>query len=174
MGTTPLTSTPAGTAERRLLGVTAVAAGVVLVVSACAGPVADAFGGQPDDTASTYPTGTAAKQSAHLPDWVPDDAADVRVKTRPGGSERIVTMRADVASLPTDCVPVSAERPLAPHPVGEGADPADFRSVSTLRADWWPVEQEQAATLICGEWWVGEHEGSLYAFTPERRTVPVG
>lgn len=172
MGTTPLTSTPAGTPERRALGVLAAAAGVVLALSACAGPLADRFSGSAEDTAATYPSGAAAKSDADLPSWVPDDADDVRVKTRPGGDERIVTMRATLDALPPECVPVSAERPLAPHPAD--GDPADFRSVSTLRADWWPVEQEQASTVMCGAWWVSEHEGALYAFTPERRTVPVG
>jgi hypothetical protein len=97
---------------------------------------------------------------------------EVGVKPRPGGAERIVTMRARIDDLPDDCVPVSAERPLAPHPAD--GDPADFRSVSTLAADWWPAEAEQEATVMCGAWWVGERDGVLYAFTPERRTVPVG
>jgi hypothetical protein len=51
--------------------------------------------------------------------------------------------------------------------------PSDFRTVSTLRADWWPVEVEQDATVMCGRWWVTADGDSLYAFTPERRTVPV-
>lgn len=167
MDTTPLTSTPARTPERRLLGVLAVAAGAVLTLSACGG----AFGSAPTDPAATYATGTAAKAGASLPAWVPDDAEDVRVKARPGGAEHIVTMRASLADLPADCVAVSAEQPLVPRPAD--ADPADFRRVSTLQADWWPAEQEQDASVMCGEWWVGERDGGLFAFTPESRRVSV-
>lgn len=171
MDTTPLTSTPAGTPERRLLAVTAAAAGVVLTLTACAGPFADALGGA-RDTVATYRSVQEARGDDALPDWLPADAADIRVKSRPGGAERIVRMEASLDALPDGCVPVSPEQPLAPRPVD--AEPSDYRSVSTLHADWWPVEQEQTATMMCGAWWVGEHDGELYAFTPERRTVPVG
>jgi hypothetical protein len=172
MDGTPLTSTPPRTPERRLLGALSLAAAAVLTLSACGGAVADVLGRQPDPRAATFATGADGKAAETLPAWVPDGATDVRVKQRPGGDEQIVTMRAGLTDLPADCVPVSAERPLAPHPA-EG-DPTDFRSVSTLTADWWPAEVEQAATVMCGAWWVGERDGVLYAFTPERRTVPVG
>jgi hypothetical protein len=171
MDTTPLTSTPARTPERRLLGVLAVAAGAVLTLSACGGALTGAFGSAPSEPATTYATGSAAKADASLPAWVPDTAEDVRVKARPGGAEHIVTMRASLADLPADCVPVSADQPLEPRP--EDADPAEFRRVSTLRADWWPAEQEQDASVMCGAWWVGERDGALYAFTPESRRVSV-
>lgn len=171
MDTTPLTSTPARTPERRLLAVLAVAAGAVLTLSACGGAVANALGGAHAEPASTYATGADAKADASLPAWVPDDAQDVRVKARPGGAEHIVTMRAGLGDLPADCVPVTAEQPLAPRPAD--ADPAEFRRVSTLQADWWPAEQEQDASVMCGAWWVGERDGALYAFTPESRRVPV-
>lgn len=169
----PLTSTPPRTPERRLLGVLSLAAASVLLLSACGGAVADALGRQPRPRATAFATGADAKAAEALPGWAPDGATDVRVKQRPGGAERIVSMRARLDDLPDDCVPVSAERPLAPRPA-DGGDPADFRSVSTLAADWWPVEVEQHATVMCGAWWVGERDGVLYAFTPERRTVPVG
>ncbi|WP_454049920.1 hypothetical protein [Cellulomonas sp. Marseille-Q8402] len=172
MDTTPLTSTPARTPERRLLGVLAVAAGAVLALSACGGAVAGALGQEPTAPATTFATGADGKAGAALPAWVPDDASDVRLQARPGGAERIVTMRADLDDLPADCVPVSAEQPLAPRPAD--ADPADFRRVSTLRADWWPAEQEQDASMMCGAWWVGERDGALYGFTPELRRVSVG
>lgn len=169
---------------RRRLGATAVVAGAVLALTGCAGPLAEALGRAPEARTQSYPTGAAAKADGDLPDWVPDDAADVRVVARPGGAERIVAMAADLAALPEECAPVSPDRPLGARPVvaassdaagGEAAeDPADFRTVSTLRADWWPVEAEQDATVLCGAWWVGERDGTLYAFTPERRTVPVG
>jgi hypothetical protein len=168
MDATPLTSTPARTPERRLLGVLAVAAGAVLALSACGGALT---GSAPTEPATTYASGADAKAGSALPAWVPDDAEDVRVKARPGGAEHIVTMRADLGDLPADCVPVSAEQPLAPRPAD--ADPAEFRRVSTLRADWWPAEQEQDASMMCGAWWVGEHDGALYAFTPESRRVSV-
>lgn len=171
MDTTPLTSTPARTPERRLLGVLAVAAGAVLTLSACGGALTGAFGSDPKEPAATYASGADAKAARTLPGWVPDDAADVRVKARPGGAEHIVTMRASLADLPAECVPVSAEQPLAPRPAD--ADPADFRRVSTLQAEWWPAEQEQDASMMCGAWWVGESDGVLYAFTPESRRVSV-
>ncbi|WP_147794550.1 hypothetical protein [Cellulomonas sp. Y8] len=171
MDGTPLTSTPPRTPERRLLGALSLAAAAALSLSACGGAVANALGRQPDPRATTFATGADAKADASLPGWAPDGATDVRVKQRPGGDERIVTMRAALADLPDDCVPVSAEHPLAPRPAQ--GDPADFRSVSTLTADWWPAEAEQDATVMCGSWWVGERDGVLYAFTPERRTVPV-
>jgi len=172
MDSTPLTSTPARTPERRLLGALTVAAAVVLSLSACGGAVAEALGQTPEPKASTFATATDAKAAAALPDWAPDGATDVRVKQRPGGAERIVTMRGRLADLPDDCVPVSADQPLAPHPAD--GDPADYRTVSTLHADWWPAEAEQDASVMCGAWWVAERDGVLYAFTPERRTVPVG
>lgn len=171
MDTTPLTSTPARTPERRLLGVLAVAAGAVLALSACGGAFTSAFGADPTEPSSTYASGADAKARTSLPAWVPDGAQDVRVKARPGGEEHIVTMRASLADLPPDCVPVSAEQPLEPRPAD--ADPAGFRRVSTLQADWWPAEQEQDASLMCGSWWVGERDGVLYAFTPESRRVSV-
>jgi hypothetical protein len=171
MDTTPLTSTPSGTPERRMLGALAVAAGAVLVLSACGGPVAQALGRPSPGDAATYATGADAKAAGALPEWVPDDATDVRVEARSGGAERIVSLRAALADLPATCVAVTAEQPLGPRPVD--ADPADFRSVSTLQAQWWPAEVEQRSTTMCGEWWVGEQDGTLYAFTPERRTVPV-
>jgi hypothetical protein len=172
MGTTPLTSTPAGTPERRLLAVTSAAAGVVLALSACAGPVTQALRGAPEPRTASWATGADGKAAGALPDWVPDTAADVRLAERRDGEERILSMRTTVGALPEACVPVSGEEPLTPRPAG--ADPGDFRRVSTLRADWWPTEQEQSATWMCGPWWVGEKEGTLYAFTPERREVPVG
>ncbi|GIG36540.1 hypothetical protein [Cellulomonas pakistanensis] len=172
MDATPLTSTPARTPERRVLGALTIAAAAVLALSACGGAVSEALGRGPEPRASAYPSGADAKSAQALPAWAPDAATDVRVKQRPGGAERIVTMRAGLADLPDDCVPVSADRPLAPAPA-EG-DPTDFRTVSTLAADWWPAEAEQDATVMCGAWWVGERDGVLYAFTPERRTVAVG
>jgi hypothetical protein len=172
MDTTPLTSTPAGTPERRMLGVLALAAGAVLVLSACGGPVAQALGRPSPDQGATFATGVEAEDAGALPEWVPDEAQDVRLAARPGGAERIVSMRATLADLPGTCVAVSAEQPLGPRPAD--GDPADYRTVSTLRAAWWPEEQEQQATVMCGAWWVGEQDGTLYAFTPERRTVPVG
>jgi hypothetical protein len=82
-------------------------------------------------------------------------------------------MRADLTDLPATCTAVTAENPRAPHPEDPAVDPTDFRTVSTLRADWWPVEVEQDATVMCGRWWVTAEDGALYPFTPERRTVPV-
>lgn len=171
----PLTTTPTGTPERRLLGVLALAAAVTLSVSACSG-IAGAFGdraGGGDDRTAAFDSGAAGKRAHGLPDWVPDHAEGVRTLSRPGGDEQILTMRAALTDLPATCTAVSADNPLTPHPEDPAAVPSDFRTVSTLRADWWPVEVEQDATVMCGRWWVTADGDSLYAFTPERRTVPV-
>lgn len=173
MQTTPLTSTPAGTSERRLLGVLSLAALATLTLTACGGVVTNAFGRSQDGTAS-FASGTEAKADRSLPDWVPDSATDIRFKARAGGAERITAMRATLDDLPDDCVPVSEQEPLRPRPEQQDAAPSDFRTVSTLSADWWPAEEEQGATMMCGAWWVGEHDGVLYGFTPEKRTMPVG
>lgn len=173
MDTRPRTSTPTGTPERRTSGVliAATVALAALALGACTGPIA----GITDSDARTvaFTTGANGKSHQDLPEWVPDDATDVHLTARRGGDERILTMKAQLSDLPDSCVPVSDEQPLAPHPEGADAVPSDFRTVSTLRADWWPVEVEQSATVMCGAWWVGERDGALYAFTPERRTVPV-
>lgn len=154
-----------------MLGALSIAAAAVLTLSACGGAVSEALGRAPDPRASTFPSAADAKAADMLPAWAPDGATDVRLKQRPGGAERIVTMRARLSDLPDDCVAVSPDRPLAPAPAD--GDPSDFRTVSTLSADWWPTEAEQDASVMCGAWWVGERDGVLYAFTPERRTVPV-
>lgn len=112
-----------------------------------------------------FDTGSEGKSVQVLPDWVPDDAAAVRMVARAGGEEHILTMRTSPDRLPASCTPA--------HPA-EAADSADYRRVSTLSADWWSTEQEQAATIMCGSWWVVVEGDSLYAFTPERRTVAVG
>jgi hypothetical protein len=171
----PLTTTPQGTPERRMLGVLALAAAVTLSLTACSG-IAGALGdraGGGDDRTAAFDSGAAGKRAHGLPDWVPDDAEGVRALARPGGDEQILTMRADLTDLPATCTAVTAENPRAPHPEDPAVDPTDFRTVSTLRADWWPVEVEQDATVMCGRWWVTAEDGALYAFTPERRTVPV-
>jgi hypothetical protein len=169
----PLTSTPPGTPERRLLGALALAAAAALTLSACAGITGLGDRASRDQATATYETGASGKSHDRLPAWVPDDATAVRQSSRPGGDEQILTMRAAATDLPATCTAVSAENPLAPHPE-DGSAASDYRTVSTLRADWWPVEVEQGATVMCGRWWITTgDDGLLYAFTPERRTVPV-
>lgn len=174
MDTRPHPSTPTGTPARRPRGVltAATAALAALVLGACTDSIAG-IGDSDDARTAVFTTGATGKNHRDLPEWVPDDATDVHLAARLGGDEQILTMKAHLADLPTVCVMVSDEQPLAPHPEGVDAVPSDFRTVSTLRADWWPVEAEQSATMMCGAWWVGERTGVLYAFTPERRTVPV-
>lgn len=112
-----------------------------------------------------FDTGSEGKSAQVLPDWVPDDAAAVRMVARAGGEEHILTMRTSPDRLPDSCT--SADPTKA-------TDSSDYRRVSTLSADWWSTEQEQAATIMCGSWWVAVEGDSLYAFTPERRTVAAG
>lgn len=169
--------TAARSRARRTAGrpwaVAAAAVALVLPLSACAGLGQMTGAGGRHVRTWAFDSGAAGKQRDVLPSWVPDDATGVRLASRTTGSERILTMHADLADLPSTCERVSGERPLAPRPVREGSKPQDFRTVSTLKADWWPAEQEQAATVMCGAWWVAAHDGSLYAFTPELRTIPV-
>ncbi|HEY0216063.1 MAG TPA: hypothetical protein VGC57_06710 [Cellulomonas sp.] len=171
----PLTTTATGTPERRVLGALALAAAVAVSLSACSGIAADLTGRAASQVrTASFESGAAAKQHHALPDWVPDDATGLRQSVRTTGEEQILVMRADPGDLPDTCTPVGPDNPLVPHPVaGDGSDPSDYRTVSTIRADWWPVEIEQGATLICDGWWVAVEDGSLYGFTPERRTVPV-
>lgn len=112
-----------------------------------------------------FDTGSEGKSAQVLPDWVPDDAAAVRMVARADGEERILTMRTSPDRLPASCTPANP---------ADATDSSDYRRVSTLSADWWSTEQEQAATIMCGSWWVVVEGDSLYAFTPERRTVAVG
>lgn len=108
-------------------------------------------------------TGSGASRRA----WTPDTATGIHILQRTTGEERIVTMTADIAELPAECVPVSEENPLQPRPERRESDPADYRTTSTISASWWQAGQEAEATMICGTWWVGQDGTDLWAFTPE-------
>lgn len=38
---------------------------------------------------------------------------------------------------------------------------------------WWEGGTEQSATMMCGTWWVGSHDGALFGFAPELKVVEV-
>ncbi|MCR1981881.1 hypothetical protein NSA53_06435 [Cellulosimicrobium cellulans] len=170
----PLTTTPRGTAERRMLGALTVAAGAALLLSAC-GSIGEAVAENRAGHTTTYEfaTGKAGKAEAVLPDWVPDSATDVREVVRTTGDERILTMTADPGALPASCTPVSADHPLEPRPEHGELDAIDYRTAATLEASWWEEGTEQSATVMCGKWWVGSHDGALFGFTPELKVVEV-
>ena len=108
-----------------------------------------------------------------LADWAPASATDIHIVQRTTGEERIVTMTADIDDLPNSCVPVSAEHPLEPRPERENSDPANYRTASTIKAEWWTSGQEQEATMTCGKWWIGQDDDQLWAFTPELTMVAI-
>ena len=162
--------------ERRYrgLGVLALAAGVAVTATACAGITEALDERQAGHTkAFAYDSGKGGKDAEVLPGWVPDRAADVRGVFRTTGDEVILTMDADVTQLPADCRPVDADHPLAAEPTREGTEPEDYRTDATLKASWWTAGQEQDATLVCDGWWVGQADGALFAFTPELTAVKI-
>ncbi|CAM3443746.1 hypothetical protein [Isoptericola cucumis] len=170
----PLTTTDLRTPQRRLLGILAVAAGVVVTTTACAG-LTESLAERADGHTKTfeYSSGAAGKDAEVLPAWAPDDATDVRGVFRTTGDEVILSMSADLDDLPAGCEAVSAKNPLAARPDRGTLEPEDYRDASTLEAGWWTAGQEQSATLMCGRWWVGEQDGTVFAFTPELKQVEV-
>jgi chitodextrinase len=167
----PATTTPPH--RYRGLGVLALAAGVVVSVTAC-GSLAASLAERSDGhtKAFEYATGAQGKADDALPSWVPDDAADVRGVFRTTGDEAILTMTADEADLPA-CDAVTATAPLAPRPERGDLRPEDYRTDSTLKASWWTAGQEGEATRMCGAWWVGAQDGEIFAFTPELTAVEI-
>lgn len=167
----PATTTPPD--RYRGLGALALAAGVVLTVTAC-GSLAASLSERGDGhtKAFAYTTGAQGKADDALPDWVPDGAEDVRGVFRTTGDEAILTMTADEGDLPA-CDVVTAEEPLGPRPQRGDLRPEDYRTEATLKASWWTAGQEREATRMCGAWWVGTHDGEVFAFTPELRVVEI-
>ncbi|WP_353709376.1 hypothetical protein ABRQ22_09775 [Cellulosimicrobium sp. ES-005] len=170
----PLTTTPRGTTERRLLGALTLAAGAALLLSAC-GSIGEAVAENRAGHTKTYEfaTGEAGKADGVLPDWVPDSATDVREVVRTTGDERILSMTADLGALPASCTAVSSEHPLEPRPERGDLTADDYRTAATLEAAWWEAGTEQGATAMCGKWWVGAQDGRLYGFAPELKVVTI-
>jgi hypothetical protein len=170
----PLTTTPRGTTERRVLGALTLAAGAALLLSAC-GSIGEAVAENRAGHTKTYEfaTGEAGKAEGVLPDWVPDSATDVREVVRTTGDERILSMTADLGALPASCTAVSSEHPLEPRPERGDLTADDYRTAATLEASWWESGTEQGATAMCGKWWVGAQDGRLYGFAPELTVVEI-
>ncbi|GAA1723768.1 hypothetical protein GCM10009809_19480 [Isoptericola hypogeus] len=174
--TTPASIPVTTTRDRRYraLGALALAAGVAVTTTACAG-ISEALSERNagHTKAFTYDSGRSGKNAEVLPAWVPDDAADVRGVFRTTGDEVILLMDADVADLPVTCQAVDDAHPLATAPARDGVKAEDVRDASTLKAGWWTAGQEQDATFVCDGWWVGEADGALFAFTPELTAVEI-
>ncbi|MFF2452480.1 hypothetical protein [Isoptericola sp. NPDC058082] len=158
----------------RGVGVLALASVVAVTTTAC-GAITEALSerGSGHTKAFAYDSGADGKADEGLPSWVPDDASDVQGVFRTTGDEVILTMDADVTSLPSDCTSVDADHPLVAKPARGTLTADDYRTGSTLEADWWATGQEQDATLQCGGWWVGTQDGDLFAFTPELKAVQI-
>ncbi|MEL7978049.1 hypothetical protein AAG589_19440 [Isoptericola sp. F-RaC21] len=158
----------------RGVGVLALASVVAVTTTAC-GAISEALQDRSSGhtKAFTYDSGADGKADEGLPSWVSDDASDVRGVFRTTGDEVILTMDADVASLPSDCTSVDADHPLVAEPARGTLTADDYRTGSTLKASWWTAGQEQDATLQCDGWWVGTKDGALFAFTPELKAVKI-
>ncbi|MGF0118700.1 hypothetical protein ACQFYA_20605 [Promicromonospora sp. Marseille-Q5078] len=161
---------------RRYRGVGALAlVSVVAVTTTACGAITEALNDRNagHTRAFSYDSGRSGKDADVLPAWVPDGATDVQGVFRTTGDEVILTMDADVTSLPADCRSVDADHPLVATPARDGLTTDDYRTDSTLKAGWWTTGQEQDATLVCDGWWVGQADGALFAFTPELTGVKI-
>lgn len=154
---------------RRRIAAASLGLGLTVTLTAC-GSFQEGLSERAAGHTKTYSfdTGKQGKADKVLPDWVPDDATEVQEVIRTTGSERILTMRSSVDALPDTCEVVDADTPLEPRPEYTTEASKDFRSDSTLKATWWSKGQEAQSTHMCGAWWVGEKDGSLFAFKPER------
>ncbi|SKC60377.1 hypothetical protein [Krasilnikoviella flava] len=168
------TVTTSATRRYRGVGALALVAAVAVSTSAC-GAITEAMKDRSSGhtKAFSYDSGADGKADEGLPSWVPDGASDVRGVFRTTGDEMILTMDADVTSLPAGCTSVDADHPLVAAPTRGTLSADDYRTDSTLEASWWTTGQEQDASLQCGGWWVGTRNGALFAFTPELKAVKI-
>lgn len=113
----------------------------------------------------SYPDAAHGKHDNALPDWVPADATRIREVVRTTGNERILTMTADPAGLPSLCVAIPPGQ--APKKLEDSLDH------STLKAAWWKPGTEKNATKACGDWSVTVDGRSIQAFTPESTAVSI-
>ena len=125
-------------------------------------------------------TGSVAKSNDIAPSWLPDDAQDVRVRRRTTGNERILVASYSRPLTATACVPIRSigapttdelTRAYAADDITADTPVDDFTDEPTLTADWWPTGQDEKTTVLCDRWWVSSDNGSVYAWSPELRSV---
>ena len=133
-----------------------------------------------DKTAThEFSTGTAGKEKAVVPAWVPDQATELKEVQRTTGNERILRMKY-AGTLPDSCTAIGAVGKPTDAELAAGlghesdikaADIPDLVAkqyrTPLLSADWWPTGQENKSTHLCGKWWVSADSGLLYAYSPE-------
>jgi hypothetical protein len=95
---------------------------------------------------SIFPT--VADADGALPEWIPEDAAQIRLKKSNSSDAAIVTY-VSATHFPADECPASEAPPLAPK----------------LRDSWWP-QQLPAETVTCPDGWYAFANGdTVYAWT---------
>jgi hypothetical protein len=98
---------------------------------------------------SIFPT--VADSDGALPDWVPEDAVQIRVKASNSSDAAIVTY-VSPTHYPADRCPASEAAPLPP----------------MLRDSWWP-QKLPAETVTCPDGWYAFAAGNtVYAWTGTR------
>jgi len=121
-----------------------------------------------------------------LPSWTPKDATNIKEEQRTTGNERLLVMDVSTGKAPGTCTALKSpgkpttseiERGL----IAEGTSrseaedqAADRYTTPLLEADWWPQDQQEKTTHLCGKWWVSVDNGKLYAYSPESTSVADG
>ncbi|WP_417217760.1 hypothetical protein [Arthrobacter sp.] len=121
-----------------------------------------------------------------LPSWTPEDATNIKEEQRTTGNERLLVMDVATNKAPGTCKALKTPgKPTASEIerglVAEGAsrseaadEAAQQYTTPLLEADWWPRDQQENATHLCGKWWVSVEDGKLYAYSPESQTIADG
>ncbi|ABY24873.1 lipoprotein, putative [Renibacterium salmoninarum ATCC 33209] len=129
--------------------------------------------GNENDKRETKSFSTCAdgKKQKVLPSWIPDSATDIKEVIRTTGSERIITMKN--GTPPSSCTTIPAGKTALCGDDAESSQKAEDFSADapSLTADWWPVEIEKNATVLCGKWLVTVEGNNTYAFSPEIKAV---
>lgn len=170
------TTRPAARAERpraALAGLAVLAGACGVVLSACTAQGVD------KSELKTAATTTEGRADGLLASWVPDGGTDVRVLQRTTGDERLVTFDY-TGALPSSCTriatpgePTDAElkASYATDARTKGVRVSDLATTPTLDASWWPQDQAERTSHLCGRWWVSQRDGQVYAFAPDRTAV---
>lgn len=122
-----------------------------------------------------------------LPSWVPENAKDIQMAQRTTGNERLLTFQSE-AELPPSCLTLDSPGAPSPDQRVEGLAQESSKTNNELQSqvnsqhleplietEWWPTDQEQKTTHVCGKWWVSQASSdTVYAFTPETRAVAEG
>ena len=131
-----------------------------------------------------FDSGVEGKDQKVLPEWLPNEAVNVKEIVRSTGNERI--LRAGLAgALPPGCAAIAETGNPTPAELSAGLERQQPSSTAEeikeqldsqyqsplLSAEWWPTSQENQTTRLCGKWWVSQEGGTLSAFVPESKVI---